>query len=75
MESVEKLMAERQELKRLLAKATGERDYFEWLNLQSEKKACVEWIEPGEPQWDPVDADGWHENVLFGCANELYESE
>jgi hypothetical protein len=73
LESVEKLMAERQELRRLVAKTTGERDFFEWLGLH-QSTHVVDWIEPGEPQWEPVSRDGWHENVLFGVQNALYES-
>jgi chromosome segregation ATPase len=72
--SVEKLMTERQELRKQLAKAMGERDFFEWLGLQQAAPTAVEWIEPGEPQFEVVDEAGWHENSLFGVANELYES-
>lgn len=74
LEAVEKLMEERQELKRLLAKMTGERDFMEWQCLQMSSMKCVEWIEPGEPQWETPSEDNWHSNTLFGQMNLLYES-
>lgn len=75
--ALERLLEERKALRAELAKAVGERDFFEWQLLEREV-GCVEWIVPPEELIEPVeetDPSGvtWRKNELFGTENALFE--
>lgn len=73
--ALDAMIAERQKTRLDMAKAIGERDYFEW-KLVERSISCVEWMVAPDELIDDMEEEeeGWNSNKLFGTENKLYES-